>query len=136
LNGVFNGAAASEVFNGEGKTDILIRHERINVFIGECKIWNGRNSLEQALDQLFGYAVWRDTKTAVLLFVRQGNVSTVISTSLETIRAHRNFTAEAPATENSRYNFVMHANDDPQQQIAVAFIPFALRPKSPRPGRS
>jgi hypothetical protein len=136
LNGVFKGAAASEVFNGKGKTDILIRHEQVNVFIGECKIWTGRGSLVQALDQLFGYAVWRDTKTAMLLFVRQNDVSTVIRTSLETIRAHQNFTADAPATADGRYNFVMHATGDPKQQIAMAFLPFALRPKSPRPGRS
>lgn len=136
LNGVFEGAAASEVFNGKGKTDILIREEGVNVFIGECKIWAGRNSLIQALDQLFGYAVWRDTKTAVLLFVRQNDFSSVVEASLETIRAHPNFTDDAPATADGRYNFVMHATDDPKQQIAMAFLPFALRHKSPRPGRS
>jgi hypothetical protein len=136
LNGVFKGAAASEVFNGEGKTDILIRHDEVNVFIGECKIWTGQSSLVEALDQLFGYAVWRDTKTAVLLFVRQKDFSSVVNASLETIRAHPNFTVDAPATATGRYNFVMHATDDSDQRIAMAFLPFALRPKSPRPRRS
>jgi hypothetical protein len=38
--------AASEIFvggeteNGTGKTDILVRHEGANAFIGECKFWN------------------------------------------------------------------------------------------------
>ncbi|WP_051797032.1 hypothetical protein [Catenuloplanes japonicus] len=136
LNSVFKGAAAGEVFNGDGKTDILIRHDRVNVFIGECKFWDGETSLTEALDQLFRYAVWRDTKTAVLLFIRNHDVSAVINTALSTVRAHGNFTADAVATGSSRYNFVMHATGDPHQRIAMALLPFALRPKSPRRGRS
>jgi hypothetical protein len=41
LNAHFEGAAAGEVFNASGKTDILIRVEDRNVFIAECKIWAG-----------------------------------------------------------------------------------------------
>ena len=38
LNAQFEGAAAGEVFNAAGKTDILIRAGDRNVFIAECKI--------------------------------------------------------------------------------------------------
>jgi hypothetical protein len=41
LNGQFEGRAAGEVFNGKGKTDILIREQDRHIFIGECKIWRG-----------------------------------------------------------------------------------------------
>jgi hypothetical protein len=34
-------STAGEVFNRNGKTDILIRHERTNVFVAECKFWGG-----------------------------------------------------------------------------------------------
>jgi hypothetical protein len=136
LNSVFQGAAASEVFNGDGKTDILIRQDRVNVFIGECKIWTGESSMHEALDQLFRYAVWGDTKTAVLLLIRNRGESAVIDKALNMIKLRENFVSEAPETPASQYNFVMHATEDPQQQIRMAFMPFALRAKSARPRRS
>jgi hypothetical protein len=136
LNSVFQGAAAGEVFNGDGKTDILIRQDGVNVFIGECKIWEGESSMHEALDQVFRYAVWRDTKTAVLLFIRNMDVSAVIAKALKVIKLQENFVREAPETPASQYNFVMHATEDPQQEIRMAFMPFALRAKSARPRRS
>jgi hypothetical protein len=36
-------SVTGETFNSGGKTDILIRHERSNVFIAECKFWRGLN---------------------------------------------------------------------------------------------
>jgi hypothetical protein len=39
LNAQFEGAAAGEVVNAAGKTDIVIRAWDRNVFIAECKIW-------------------------------------------------------------------------------------------------
>ncbi|HVB46134.1 MAG TPA: DNA-processing protein DprA, partial [Streptosporangiaceae bacterium] len=62
LNAQFEGAAAGEVFNAAGKTDILIRVEDRNVFIAECKIWKGPKTIPDALTQLLGYLAWRDTK--------------------------------------------------------------------------
>ena len=38
LNAQFEGKAAGEVFNGQGKTDILIREGGRNAFIAECKV--------------------------------------------------------------------------------------------------
>ena len=136
LNSVFEGAAAGEVFNGAGKTDILIRQDSVNVFIGECKIWEGESSMDEALDQLFRYAVWRDTRTAVLLFIRNVDVSAVIDKALNVIKLRENFVSQTPEAPAGRYNFVMHATGDPQQKIRMAFMPFALPAKSARPRRS
>jgi hypothetical protein len=36
LNGIYEGQASGETFNGHGKTDILIRRGDRNVFIAEC----------------------------------------------------------------------------------------------------
>jgi len=51
-----------ETVDGNGKTDILIRHQDRNAFIGECKFWHGPKRFGEAIDQLLGYTVWRDTK--------------------------------------------------------------------------
>lgn len=70
LNGQYEGQATGETFNFEGKTDILICVKGKNVFIAECKFWRGPESLKKAIDQQLGYATWRDTKTALLIFNR------------------------------------------------------------------
>jgi hypothetical protein len=69
LNSHYVGKVTAEAFNVAGKTDILVRVEDKNVFIGECKIWRGAASYPESLRQLFRYAAWRDTKLALILFV-------------------------------------------------------------------
>jgi hypothetical protein len=73
LNTHYEGQGQAEAFNKGGKTDILIRVEGRNIFIGECKLWKGEKSLADALDQLFGYATWRDEAGADLLRAPQGH---------------------------------------------------------------
>lgn len=38
----FEGSTTGETFNKSGKTDILIRYEKNNVFVAECKFWDGK----------------------------------------------------------------------------------------------
>jgi hypothetical protein len=79
LNTHYEGRASAEAFNFEGKTDILIREMGKNVFVAECKFWDGPESLRRAIDQLLGYACCWDTKTALLLFNRGRQLSTVLA---------------------------------------------------------
>jgi hypothetical protein len=126
LNAHFEGAAAGELFNGEGKTDILIRVEDRNVFIGECKIWDGVTSLQQALNQIFRYLVWRDTKAAILLFIRNRDVTAVIAKAIAAIEQHPHHKRRGPESNDDQIDFVMHATGDPQREIHLALLPFAL----------
>lgn len=91
LNGHYEGQATGETFNYEGKTDILIRVGHRNIFIGECKFWKGQQALTKAIDQLLGYATWRDTKTALFVFNRLKNFSAVVIQIPEVVRSHPNF---------------------------------------------
>lgn len=128
LNAQFEGAAMGEVFNAAGKTDILIRAEDRNVFIAECKIWKSPKTIPEALTQLLSYLVWRDTKAALLLFIRSGQPTTIIEKAVAEIRKHPNFKrTHGTATAGERYDFVLHANGDPNQEIHLAFMPFALQ---------
>lgn len=79
LNAQYEGQATGETFNFEGKTDILIRADGKDVFIAECKFWRGPKGLSQTVDQVLGYATWRDTKTAIVLFNRTRNLADVIA---------------------------------------------------------
>jgi hypothetical protein len=47
LNGQYQGKATGETFNNIGNTDILIRHENKNVFVAECKFWEGYEGLKK-----------------------------------------------------------------------------------------
>lgn len=71
LNAFFEGEATGETFNRGGKADILIRHQYANVLIVECKIWEGKSIIKKAINQLFDYITWRDTKTAVFIFYKR-----------------------------------------------------------------
>ena len=128
LNAQFEGAAAGEVFNAAGKTDILIRAGDRNVFIAECKIWKGPKTIRDALGQLLSYLTWRDTKAALLPFIRSGEPTTIITKSIAEIEGHANYKRTRDTTEDGeRYNFVLHANGDPNREIRLAFLPFALQ---------
>lgn len=132
LNGHYQGNATGETFNGVGKTDILIRHKNANAFIAECKFWGGQKKMSEAINQLLGYVTWRDTKTAILLFNKQPDLSTVIAKANETIKQHKNFKAEYQL--NSRelknnetvfgYKFV-HPSD-PDKEIYLSLMAFQI----------
>jgi hypothetical protein len=128
LNGSFEGAAGAEMFNGEGKTDILVRIEGRNAFIGECKIWGGEKAFGEGIDQLRGYLVWRDSKAALVLFIDRKDVSAIIDKAEGVIRDHPNFKRDGPATTDPsmRRNYVLFQEGDRDREISVALLPLAL----------
>ena len=91
LNTHYQDAAAGEAFNFGGKTDLLVRHGGDNVFIGECKIWRGPKTFTDALDQLFGYGAWRDTKLALIMFVPNQKMSEVLTEAKQLVEQHAQF---------------------------------------------
>ena len=126
LNPHFKGNALAEALNGRGKTDILIRDRDRNVFIGECKIWGGPKTVEKALDQLLSYLVWADTNAALLLFIRNKDVTAVMDSAVACIEAHQNCLQRISRGSDNRVDFLIHANGDPEQKIRLALLPFAL----------
>ncbi|QCX73706.1 hypothetical protein C9F11_47165 (plasmid) [Streptomyces sp. YIM 121038] len=127
LNSTFMGASGGELFNGDGKTDILVRVEDRNVFIGECKIWDGPKVVGDALTQLLKYHVWRDSKGALLLFIRRGDATSTIRKAIQKIEEHPNHKRTLDARpSDGRYDFVIRANDDAEREIHLAFLPFIL----------
>jgi hypothetical protein len=124
LNGQYDGQATGETFNSSGKTDILIRHQNKNLFIAECKFWNGPASLTGAIDQLLGYATWRDTKTALLVFSRNKNFTDVLRQIPETVRSHSNFVQQHRYASETGFRFVLTQRDDPARHLIMTVIAF------------
>jgi hypothetical protein len=124
LNGQYEGSATGETFNGEGKTDILIRQDGKNVFIAECKFWKGSASLTEAVDQLLSYTTWRDTKTALLVFVREIALSTVLAKVPEILKQHPSFKRDLPVDGETRFRSVFGQPKDPSRELYLTTLVF------------
>lgn len=125
LNINYTGEVAGELFNGSGKTDILIRQSDRNVFIGECKFYDGPQSVRDAVDQVLSYLVWRDTKAALLLFVRGGAFSDIVSKAVNAVSDHGQCARVVSVDDpHRRSDYLFTRADDPDRAIHVALLPF------------
>jgi len=124
LNSQF-GASGAEWFSRKGKTDILIQQADGAVFIAECKFWSGSGAFVEGIDQLLGYLVWRDTKSALVLFVREGDVSSIIGKADEAIKRH----ARYKRTTTGGLHLLRQEQDANREiEVAIIVVPVS-RPK-------
>lgn len=119
--------ATGETFNKNGKTDILLKHEKdgSNLFIAECKIWHGQKQFLEAISQLFDrYLTWRDSKVAVMMFVKNKEFSTVIETVKEAICEHEYFIEELDITRDSSFSYTFHLKGDKEKAVFLEVMLF------------
>ena len=126
LNGHYEGQATGETFNFEGKTDILIRVDGKNIFIAECMLWRGPESVKKKIDQLFGYTSWRDTKTALLIFNRERNFSAVLAKIPEIVESHPNFKRRLLYPSETGFRFILHNRDDKNRELTLTVLAFEV----------
>jgi hypothetical protein len=117
--------SSAEAFNHRGHTDMLIRHGRANIFIAECKFWHGQERFADAVDQLFGYQAWRDTKLALLMFVREKGLTAIVKRGRDALAAHPQFVGWKDAATATELRAVVHWKDGPERlaELNVFFIP-------------
>jgi len=124
LNNQF-GPVGAEVFSRKGKTDIFLWHERGAVFIAECKIWEGPKAFREAVDQLLGYLVWRDTKSALVVVVHNRDVTAVQTRADQVLREHPNYKRQAHDVAGFPV-YVLHHEGDRAREIHVALVLVAV----------
>jgi len=129
LNAHYEGQATGETFNYRGKTDILIRVEGKNVFIAECKFWKGKKKLVKAIDQLLRYTSWRDTKTAILLFNKNQNFSSVLAKIEPTVKSHpcykRDWSLKSDKLKNKTISsYILHQPKDVNREVILTIMAF------------
>ena len=126
LNSVFIGTNSSaETFNRKGKTDIITKApDDSNVFIAECKVWRGEKLFSEAIDQLLGYVTWRDTRTALILFVKNSRIIDVIEKAKSTITQHFCCVGYKGQTEESSFSYIFHTKGDFQNRIVIELMIF------------
>ncbi|MFT7412575.1 MAG: hypothetical protein ACI9J4_000937 [Paraglaciecola sp.] len=118
----FNGSATGETFNKTGKTDILLRHENSNVFIGECKFWRGQKSFLATISQLLGYLTWRDSKAAVIMFVPNKDFSSAVDIAKSSVNEHSNFIKFVNEKDETWFNYEFHLNGDRNRSVKIAVM--------------
>jgi FMN phosphatase YigB (HAD superfamily) len=107
------------------RSDILIREQDRNVFVGECKVWKGSGSLTSALDQILDrYLHWRDTKAAILVFNRNKNFSDVLAQIQPTVESHSCCKRTVGQTSETEWRFVFGNRDDPNREIHLSVLAF------------
>lgn len=126
LNGQFQGNATGETFSAAGKTDILIKVDGRNVFIAECKFWDGPKSAQKALDQLLTYATWRDSKLALFIFSRGQSFTEVLRRLDETMAAHPAAKRRLGAHGTSGFRYLLARPDDPERELTLTVLAFAI----------
>ena len=123
LNGQYKGQATGETFNCSGKTDILIRSDNKNIFIAETKFWAGPRALFEALDQILGYATWRDCKLALIVFNRRKNFSSVLNQIKKVVQSHSCFRRAINYEHGGTgWRFALHRPDDPDRELLLTVL--------------
>lgn len=115
-----------EAFNKKGKTDILLKYAKdgTNLFVAECKFWKGQKEFLKAIDQLLGYLTHRDSKTALIFFVNQKEMTNIVSTIKTEITQHKNYGRHVKDTYEHSINYEFTLPDDSNKKIQVEVILF------------
>ena len=107
LNGHYMGLATGETFRGSGKTDINIEFENRAAFVGECKVWKGKDTFDVAIQQMLSYNTWRDSKNAIILFNKHNKDFKSIQNQIpELIKQTEGFRRSNPANDGE-WEFVL-----------------------------
>ena len=139
LNGHFFGDATAETFNYEGKTDILIKADGRNIFVGECKFWTGEKAYLETLDQVLSYLSWRDTKAAILMFSRNKDFTGVLEKIADSTPNHPNFKKQVKQRSESSWTHLFGQKDDANREIFMTIqvynVPERIEPRIRTVGR-
>lgn len=124
----FEGVTATgETFNHCGKTDILLKNaaDGTNLFIAECKFWHGAKLFIDAISQLFDrYLTWRDSKTALIVFVNGTDFTTVLNSIYTDIVTHPYFVKKVGEHSRTSLSYVFHLPKDSQKEVYLEIMVF------------
>lgn len=118
-------SAKGEVFNRQGKTDILLfDNDGNNIFIAECKLWKGEAYLLSAVDQLLNnYVNWRDEKAAIIIFNRDVKKFTdLIDTATNAVEKHPLCLKALGQRKGTSYSYLFKNPNDEKQTIKLELV--------------
>ncbi len=121
----YENMVTGETFRKIGKTDIHVIFENKAAFIGECKIWHGIKKFSDAIDQLFGYSTWKDSKTALIVFNKENKDFPMLRKTVEQwINDH---TKTYKVRNGNMWECVIHRSDNnTDNKITIALYDLSV----------
>ena len=119
--------ASGETFNRGGKTDIILKYanDGSNLFVAECKFWHGAAEFLKAISQLFDrYLTWRDSKVALIIFVKNKEFSAVNNTILIEAKKHPYFVKEVGKRGETSFSYIFKLPQDNGKEVYFEIISF------------
>ena len=119
--------ATGETFNRSGRADILLKYAKdgSNLFVAECKFWHGQAEFLKAISQLFSkYLTWRDSKVALLLFVKSKDFSNVLETIKKEIKNHACYVKEVGERGESSFSYIFNLPQDSEKIVHFEVLSF------------
>jgi len=109
------------------KTDIILKYanDGSNLFVAECKFWHGASEFLAAISQLFErYLTWRDSKAALLMFVKNKDFSNVIDTIKKEAKNHSLFIKESGIRGETSFSFIFCLPQDKNKHVHFEIMVF------------
>lgn len=127
LNTHYQGTATGETFNKRGKTDIYIPFDNKFGYIGECKIWHGIKKFNEAIEQLFSYMTWRDTKTSLIIFNKDAkDFKKILETVNEDLKKNE-LCENLIKTKDNQWQCIFKKYEDSEEKIKMNICIYDLR---------
>uniref|UniRef100_A9A6E9 Uncharacterized protein n=1 Tax=Methanococcus maripaludis (strain C6 / ATCC BAA-1332) TaxID=444158 RepID=A9A6E9_METM6 len=117
-----------ESYNKSGKSDILIKYQSKNLFVAECKFWGGGSEYTPAISQLLNNLTWRDSKSALIIFVKNMKIGPVLEEIKKCTKNHPDFLEDLGDHDQSWQNYIFKLNGDDETKIKLAVLIFHVPP--------
>jgi len=93
------------------------------------KVWDGPAKFGPAVNQLLNYLVWRDGKSAIVLFIKTGNPTEVVRKADQVVANHAQCVRRfEPAEPTVRIDYLLRSTADPERTVRTAMLPVAIAP--------
>ena len=95
LNSVFEGSATGETFSGSGKNDIHIQFSGYDSLSIECKYWDGVETLDSALNQLFSFNTPNEGFGIIVMFSTRSDFDDILEKTKVFLKNHPTNTSKS-----------------------------------------
>ena len=86
----------------------------------------------KTITQLLRYLTWRDSKAAVVMFVKNKNLSSVLKKVEERTPDHSNYLGFVDRKQETWFNYRFHINGDPNREVKLGALFFHI-PEEEKP---
>ena len=107
----------------------ILKYNSTNIFVAECKIWHGVNEYFKAIDQLLGYLTWRDSKSALIIFVKQIDISGIIKKIEKETEKHKNYISFKNKSTDGVYSFRFNLSTNNKKEISLTVMLYHVNNK-------